>query len=138
MVDEGGTPHTRRKLIPVLVEGIAEKEEDADKIASKFRHCPYVSFIATEGNRVFFTYSLPEEQRWWMREIEKEPKRHMGLKKVKVTYPERLYYPNEMKVRYPRRSTQASFCDPKSNFVCSSCPGYSVCLGCPGTTYFKK
>ncbi len=138
MVEKVKPVYLKFKLIPVLVEGTVEKEEDADKVASKFRRCPYVSFIATEGKRVFFIYSLPEEQRWWMSEIEKEPKRHMGLESVRVSYPERLYYPKRMRVRYPRHLTQVSYCDPESKFTCASCPGYNVCLGCPGTTFHRR
>ena len=128
----------KRRLVPVLVEGEAKSGEEANKVASKYRQCPYVSFIATEGNRVFFTYALPKEQRWWLGEIEKEPKKHMGLEGVKVTYPERLYRPRVMRVRYPRRLAEASFCDLGSGFTCDRCPGYSVCLGCPGTTFHKR
>jgi hypothetical protein len=137
MVDVVKHAQPRHKLAPVLVEGESKSKEEADKIASKFRNCPYVSFIATRETKVFFTYALPEEQLWWMKEIEKEPKRHMGLESVKVTYPEKLYQPRVMRVRYPRSPTESSFCDPGSGFTCDKCPGYSVCLGCPGTIFHK-
>jgi len=125
------------KLFPVFLEGDAKTVEEANKIAERYQYCPYVAFMATTENRVHITYFLPEEQRWWVEEIEKEP-RHLGLEKVKLVFPQKTYFPKEMNIHLPQEKTATHPCSPESQIDCSKCPGYSRCLGCPATIHYKR
>jgi len=122
----------------VLLEGYAGTAEEANKAAQRYQNCPYVAFLATTKNRVDIVYFLPEEQRWWVEEIEKEP-RHMGFEKVKLFFPEKMHYPTEMKLHLPPEKTSTFSCGPHPAIEdCSKCPGLQRCLGCPGTIYYKE
>lgn len=138
MVEQVKSNQLKRKFIPVLLMGEARNNEEAEKVASKYMNCPYVAFIAQNGNMVYFTYSLPEEQRWWMNEIIKDPS-HLMLEKVKAVYPERLFYPREMTPHLPQEKKDVFSCGPHPSLMdCSKCPAYQRCLGCPGTVYYKE
>lgn len=138
MVEQAKNTQSKRKFIPVLLTGEAKNKEKAEKVASKYMHCLYVAFIAQEGNRVYFTYSLPDEQRWWMNEIIKDPS-HLMLEKVQAVYPEKLFYPNELTPHIPAGRTTGFTCGSVSSISdCSQCPAYKRCLGCPGTVYYKE
>lgn len=121
------------KLIPVLLEGEAKSANTANKIAEAYQGCPYVAFMATKNNQVFITYFLLEKQRWWVEYIEKKPQTTLGLEKANLTFPEKLFFPNKMKLRLPKKRTEPSPC----NSDCAKCPAYDKCLGCPATIHYK-
>ena len=138
MVERAQNTQSKRKFIPVLLTGEAKNDEEAEKVASRYMHCPYVAFIAQDGNMVYFMYALPEEQHWWMDEIVKDPS-HLRLEKVNAVYPEKLFYPREVKPHIPREKTTVFTCGPASSISdCTECPAYQRCLGCPGTVHYKE
>jgi len=120
-------------LIPVFLEGEANSVQTANKIAESYQNCPYVAFMATKTSQVFILYFLPWKQRWWVEYIEKEPKTTLGLERAKLTFPERLFFPEKMKLHLPKNKAELSPC----NSDCVKCPGYNRCLGCPATIYYK-
>lgn len=137
MVKQGEASQAKKKLIPVLLTGEAKSKKEAEKVASKYMKCPYVAYAAQDGNRVYLAYLLPEEQRWWMDEIIKDPT-HLFLERIQAVYPERLFYPQNVELHLPEEKTTVFSCGPHPSVAdCSKCPAYQMCLGCPGTVYYK-
>jgi hypothetical protein len=123
------------KLIPAILEGEAKSVEITNKIAKSYQNCPYVAFMATVKNQVHIVYFLPEKQRWWVEYIEKKPQNTLGLEKVKLIFPQKLYFPKKMKMRLLKNKAELAPC----NADCSKDPVYITgqCLGCPSTIYYK-
>lgn len=120
------------KLITAILIGKAKSAEIAYKIAKSYQNCPYVAFLASEGSQIYIVYFLPEKQRWWVETIEEKPKLTLGLEKAEVIFPEKLYFPETMKMRL-LNNKQVLPCGAN----CSKCPAYARCLGCPSTVHYK-
>jgi hypothetical protein len=121
------------KLITAILEGKAKSAEIADKIAKSYQNCPYVAFLGVERNRIYIVYFLPEKQRWWVETIKEKPQHTLGLERAEVTFPEKLYFPETMKIRLLDTEARTSPCSAN----CSECPSYARCLGCPSTVHHK-
>ena len=126
--------NTEEKLICVLLLGEADTKERVRYLAESYRNCPYINFMATKENQLFATYFLPERQKWWIKTIEEKPKETIGLEKAKVTIVEYVDYPEQMKMRLPKKLKNISPCGSK----CETCPIYERCSGCPATIFFKR
>lgn len=124
------------KLICALLLGEAEGKARAGKIAKSYRNCPYIDFIGTREKELFATFFLPEEQRWWIEYVEKNPRETFGLEKAKVTFIDLVHYPNTLRMRLPKKKGKISPCGAD----CGSDPVYSQgkCLGCPATVFYKR
>jgi hypothetical protein len=120
------------RLITASLIGKAKSAEIADKIAKSYKNCPYVAFLASEGSQIYIVYFLPKKQRWWVETIEEKPQFTLGLEKAEVVFPEKLYFPDVMKMRL-LNNKQVSPCGAN----CSKCPAYVRCLGCPSTVHYK-
>jgi hypothetical protein len=120
------------KLIPVILGGEAKSIETANEIAESYHNCPYVAFMVTVKNQVYIIYFLPEKQRWWVEHIEKRP-HTLGLEKARLIFPQKLYFPEKMEMRLSKKKAVITPC----NSVCSKCPAYTQCLGCPSTIHYK-
>jgi len=122
------------RLICALLFGKAENEKRVEQIAESYKDCPYINLMATEDNRLFAIFFLPERQRWWIEYVEKRPKETFGLKKARVTIADVVQYPKKLKMRLPKKPQKISPCGAN----CETCPAYEKCLGCPATIYYRS
>ena len=121
------------KLICALLSGEAENEEKAKHIAMSYKGCPYVSLMATKGNRLFATFFLPERQRWWIKYVGRKPRETFGLDKANVTIVDTILYPKRLKMQLPKKPEKVSPCGAN----CGTCPAYKErCVGCPATMFY--
>ncbi len=123
----------QEKLICALLFGEAETEKEVEQIARSYQDCPYVSFMATKGRKLFATFFLPRRQRWWITYVEQKPGETFGLKKAKVTIVDHVQYPRQLRMRLPRKPQKSSPCGAN----CGTCPAYEKCVCCPATTFYK-
>ncbi|MFX0041975.1 MAG: hypothetical protein ACFE8L_03595 [Candidatus Hodarchaeota archaeon] len=121
------------KLISVLLYGEGKTEELTNQIAECYKNCPYITFMATKGRELYSIYFLPEKQKWWIETIEKNPQGTLGLKKVQLTFFEKLQFPKRMKLHLPKKLVELSPCGAN----CGTCPSSEKCTCCPATVYYK-
>ena len=123
------------KLVCAWLSGEGTSQSEVEDVASRFRNCPYVYFIATKKKHLYATFFLAEERaRGWVENQKKKPQVILGLKKAKVTLVENVHYPREMKLRLPPQPYDVNPC----GLDCGKCPRYGKCLGCPASVSFLK
>ncbi len=123
----------KERLICALLVGEAETEKKVKQIAGTYEKCPYINLMATKENRLFATFFLPSEQRWWIEYLEKKPRETFGFEKAKVIIVDEVQYPTQLNMRLPEKPQKISPCGAN----CKTCPAYEKCLGCPATIFYK-
>ncbi len=110
-----------------LLIGEAANKRLASHIAEQYKNCPHVYFIASANNRVIGIFFLPEERRWWLRAVAKQPQLTLGLNRAAV-YKTEVSYPESFSQHQKEVGTDGlSPCG--SN--CSDCDRFGSCGGCP-------
>jgi len=108
-------------LLGVLV-GKAEDEDHATNICGLFDDCPYSVMNVVRGDMLFLLFFIPEDHRWWLEGIEKDPEKTLGLSEVEVFFSERFGMSREVLERD----------EPPCGTDCERCDHYLVeCKGCP-------
>ena len=109
-------------LLGVLV-GRTEDEDDAEKICGIFDDCPYCVMNVVKERMLVLLFSIPEDHRWWLEGIEKEPERTLGLSQAEIFFSERF---DDLKKKIVSRE------EPPCGSDCESCESYlEECSGCP-------
>jgi hypothetical protein len=122
------------KLVCTMLLGQAAGEKEAQKIADRFRDCPYVYFIATNLNNLYAILFLSEDRaHGWTKYQKEKPDRIFGLRKAKVTLIDRVRYPKETCLRLPSIMQATTPC----GLECSKCSVYEKCSGCPASSLRK-
>jgi len=134
-----------------LVVGEAPSAEFASRIATQYKNCPHVHFIASFGAMLVGVWYLPEAKRWWLEFVAEHPQVALGLHRAAVYRTEHPSYPEDA----PQRPTfvegplapcgsDCRACDHASlssdadrgnvargEAACSGCP--ALAGSCPGT-----
>ncbi|MHA2407881.1 MAG: hypothetical protein ACXACA_05880 [Candidatus Ranarchaeia archaeon] len=123
----------KKDLISALVIGVTNTTEKAKKIASVYRKCPHVHYVAAQGSQVYMVFYLPLQQRWWVEYVGEEPGLTFGLESASVTILHETNYPTTISTRTPTRKKEVAPC----GSICRNCPQFNRCLGCPATIFYK-
>ncbi|MHA2060223.1 MAG: hypothetical protein ACW976_05550 [Candidatus Ranarchaeia archaeon] len=124
----------KKDLISALVIGVANTPDKAKKIASTYRKCPQVHYIAAQGSQVYMVFYIPIQQRWWMDYVNEEPGLAFGLESASVTVLHETNYLTKYTPRIPTKKTEVAPC----GSICRNCPQIDKCLGCPATIFYKE
>ncbi len=109
-------------LLGVLV-GIAENHDEAKKICGLFDDCPYNVMNVVKEKVLVLLFSIPEDHKWWLEGIEKEPEKTLGLSEVEVFFSNMPEQPLEV-VDKREKAPCGSDCE-KCDFF------NEMCKGCP-------
>ncbi len=121
-LNTGEIGYVDMSLLGVLV-GRAEDENDAEKICSLFDNCPYSMMNMVKEKMLVLLFSIPEDHRWWLEGIEKEPERTLGLSEVELFFSEHFDDLTKEVVMKEK---------PPCGTDCESCESYmEECRGCP-------
>ncbi len=122
------------KLVCTMLSGQAASEREAQNIANRFRDCPYVYFIATNGNSLYAILFLAEDRaHGWTRYQKEAPDKIFGLRRAEVTLVDEVHYPKETRLRLPSTTQATTPC----GLDCSKCSVYESCSGCPASSFRK-
>lgn len=120
-------------LICAVLTGEVACKEKARRVATRYRDCPYVRIMVTEGKHLYAVLFLPERQRWWIEHVAENPQGTFGLSKAKVAIADWVQYPERLSIRSVKDAGDLSPC----RSSCKPCPSYRRCLGCPATVFYK-
>ncbi|MFX0115423.1 MAG: hypothetical protein ACFFB3_12810 [Candidatus Hodarchaeota archaeon] len=121
-------------LVSGLLIGEAESEREAQRIAMRYRNCPYVNLMATKGHQTYICLTLPKKQKWWAEFIANNPKTTFGLRKADIIFFDAMQYPEQLTMHLPEKPAIVSPCGSE----CGKCSSYSECSGCPSTVFYEK
>ncbi len=113
-----------------LMVGEAPNVEKAEEICKLFEGCPYKKINTAKDRQVLILFSIPEDHRWWLEGLEREPEKTLGLSEAKVFFSEMPEYPLE--VADQREDAPCGSDCKKCDFfdeMCNGCPsvyGYST------------
>jgi len=113
-----------------LMVGEAPNVEKAEEICKLFEGCPYKKISTAKDRQVLILFSIPEDHRWWLEGLEREPEKTLGLSEAKVFFSEMPEYPLE--VADQREDAPCGSDCKKCDFfneMCNGCPsvyGYST------------
>jgi hypothetical protein len=120
-----------------LVVGEAPSAEFAARIATQYKNCPHVHFIASFGAMLVGVWYLPEAKRWWLEFVAEHPQVALGLHRAAVYRTEHPSYPEDA----PQRSTFVEGPLAPCGSDCRACDhasppgdasrGDAACRGCP-------
>ena len=134
-----------------LLVGEAPSAEFAARIATQYKNCPHVHFIASFGAMLVGVWYLPEAKRWWLEFVAENPQIALGLHRAAVYRTEQPGYPEDAPQRpifaegplapcgsdcracdHASPSGDAAACGNAacSNAACSGCP--ALAGPCPG------
>ena len=121
-----------------LLVGEAPSAEFAARIATQYKNCPHVHFIASFGAMLVGVWYLPEAKRWWLEFVAENPQIALGLHRAAVYRTEQPGYPEDA----PQRSVFAEgplapcgsdcrACDHASPSGDAVACSHAACSGCP-------
>lgn len=74
-------------LLGVLL-GKTESVDKTEDICSLFDDCPYSLINVVKDELMVVLFSLTENHRWWLEEVEKQPENTLGLSSAEVFFSE--------------------------------------------------
>ena len=125
----------QEKIVCGVLIGEAGSEKKAEKMAQKFKDCPYMAFIGAFADKFVWACFVPEKHLWWLESMRDKPEEAWGLKSTTllITDEVKVTYPKEFELRLPQERLEVAPC----GAVCKQCSAFDRCSGCPATIYYK-
>ncbi|MBS3782221.1 MAG: hypothetical protein KGY66_06115 [Candidatus Thermoplasmatota archaeon] len=70
--------------------GKTESVDKTEDICGLFDDCPYSVLNFVKDELMVVIFSLPEDHRWWLEEVEKRPEKTLGLSLAEIFFSEHM------------------------------------------------
>lgn len=120
-------------ILSGILIGKTENKKQAEKMVTQYAGCPYAALVHHADSVLIGLFTLPDNHQWWLKEIEENPGKTLGLTCAEVFFTQKIYKESPWSLKEVDPDSDTAPC----GSTCKPCPVYqSKCKGCPSTVYY--